>query len=189
MYELPVRRLRIYDKPKVIAHFSNLDSDALRSRFGAPVKSDFVRRYLDGMFDTTSLIYGAFPDSCLRGVGELRPVPDSKNTIAELAFTVETSWQDLGIGDALLSRIIAAARNRGIREVHMLCLATNQKMRRLATKHQADLNLMTGQVEARLATPWPTPFSLAEEISGEYHAFARAILSWPKPDEVERHPR
>lgn len=182
MYELPIRRLRIYDRPKITGHFNNLDKDALASRFGAPVKPDFVHHYLSGIFDGAALVYGAFPDSCLRGVGELRPIPDSKISAAELAFTVETPWQDLGIGDALLSRIIAAARNRGIREVHMMCLTTNQKMRRLAIKHKADLNLVTGQVEATLATPWPSPFSLAEEISGEYHAFARAVLSWPSSD-------
>ncbi len=186
MYELPIRRLRIYDKPKILSHYRNLDTEALASRFGMPVNADFVQTYLAGMFDYPALIYGAFPDSCLRGVGELRTVPDSPKNVAEVAFTVETPWQDRGIGDALLSRIIAAARNRGIREVHMLCLATNQKMRRLATKHHAELKLITGQVEATLTTPWPSPFSLAEEISGEYHAFARAILTWPQLDAGNR---
>ncbi|WP_254436949.1 GNAT family N-acetyltransferase [Ruegeria arenilitoris] len=185
MYELPIRRLRIYDKPKIISHFNNLDDEALASRFGAPVSATYIQSYLSGLFDNAALIFGAFPDSCLRGVGELRVLPDSRMHVAEAAFTVETAWQDRGIGDALLSRIITAAQNRGIREVHMLCLATNQKMRRLAAKHEADLNLVTGQVQATLTAPWPTPLSVAEEISGEYHAMARAILSWPGPD---RHP-
>ncbi|WP_170464303.1 GNAT family N-acetyltransferase [Ruegeria arenilitoris] len=183
MYELPIRRLRIYDKAKVVSHFNSLDSDTLRSRFSAPVSAEFIERYLAELFDTAALVFGAFPDSQLRGVAELHIVPESQNYVAEAAFTVEPAWQDLGVGDALLSRIITAARNRGIREVHMLCLATNQKMRRLAMKHKADLNLITGQVEATLAAPWPTPFSLAEEISGEYHAIARAILSWPLDQE------
>ncbi|GAA6161124.1 MULTISPECIES: GNAT family N-acetyltransferase [Ruegeria] len=180
MYELPIRRLRIYDTPKVTSHFNSLDTDALASRFGAPVSRTFLDAYLSRIFDDGALVYGAFPDSCLRGVGELRTVPDRQNQVAELAFTVETAWQDRGIGDALLSRIIAAARNRGFREVHMMCLATNQRMRRLASKHKADLKLVTGQVEATLTPPWPTPFSLVEEISGEYHALARAILTWPR---------
>ncbi|WP_171121036.1 MULTISPECIES: GNAT family N-acetyltransferase [unclassified Ruegeria] len=186
MYELPIRRLRIYDKPKIISHYRNLNEDTLTSRFGVPVRPEFVQNYLDGIFDNAALVFGAFPDSCLRGVGELRTVPDSQNFVAEVAMTVEASWQDRGIGDALFSRIIAAARNRGIREVHMLCLATNQKMRRLAAKHKAELKLVTGQVEATLTTPWPSPFSLAEEISGEYHALARAILTWPLPEHVNR---
>ncbi len=179
MYELPIRRLRIYDRPKVESHFNSLDVDALTSRFGTPVDLSFVQSYLSEIFDNASLVFGAFPDSCLRGVGELRTLPGHQAHVAEAAFTVETEWQDRGIGDALLSRIITAARNRGIREVHMLCLATNQKMRRLAAKHDADLKLITGQIEATLTAPWPTPLSVAEEISGEYHAMARAILTWP----------
>ncbi|MCG7519709.1 GNAT family N-acetyltransferase [Ruegeria sp. Ofav3-42] len=182
MYELPIRRLRIFDKPKIISHFRNLDQETLKSRFGIPVGPEFVEFYLSGLFDNATLVFGALPDSHLRGVGELHIVPDSRNSVAEAAFTVEPAWQDQGVGDALLSRIITAARNRRVREVHMLCLATNQKMRRLALKHKADLNLITGQVEATVAAPWPTPFSLAEEISGEYHAMARAILSWPQTE-------
>lgn len=182
MYEVPIRRLRKYDEQKVISHFKNLSDDALTSRFGISVKSETVQTYLSGLFENATLVFGAFPDSRLRGVGELRILPDSHNQVAEVAFTVKSAWQDRGIGDALLSRIITAARNRGIREVHMLCLATNQKMRRLAAKHKADLDIATGQIEATLTTPWPTPFSVAEELSGEYHAIARAILSWPTPD-------
>lgn len=182
MYELPIRRLRIYDKPQISSHFNNLDADALASRFGVPVSPAFVQNYLSGIFDNSALVFGAFPDACLRGVAELRALPDSARHAAEAAFTVETTWQDRGIGDALLSRTITAARNRGFREVHMICLATNQKMRRLAAKHDADLNLVTGQIEATLTSPWPTPLSVAEELSGEYHAIARAILSWPRLD-------
>jgi len=183
MYELPIRRLRIYDKPKIESHFNSLDREALTSRFGAPVSATFVQTYLSGLFDQPALVFGAFPDSCLRGVGELRFLQGNQNHLAEAAFTVETVWQDRGIGDALLSRIITAARNRGIQEIHMLCLATNQKMRRLAAKHKAELSLMTGQVEATLTAPWPTPFSVAEELSGEYHAIAHAILRWPSTDQ------
>ncbi|WP_367180454.1 GNAT family N-acetyltransferase [uncultured Ruegeria sp.] len=130
------------------------------------------------MFADAAFILGAFPDSCLRSVGELRLIPDQKHHIAEAAFTVEKVGQDQGIGDALLSRLITVAQNRGFREVHMLCLATNQKLRRLAAKHNAELVLVPGQVEASLTTPWPTPFSTAKEITDAYRAFARAVLSW-----------
>ncbi len=179
MQEITIRRLRIFDRPQVATHFQNLDSDALISRFGIPVPPQNLDSYVDGIFDNAALVFGAFPDACLRGVGELRPTQGRGGRVAEIAITVETPWQDKGIGDALLSRIIAGARNRGIREVHMLCLATNQRMRHLAVKHSADLRLMTGQVEATLTTPWPTPISMVEELAGEYHAFARAILTWP----------
>lgn len=179
MYDLAIRRLRIFDKPLVKTHFQNLAPEALRARFGTSVPDEFLDRYVASLFDDASLIFGAFPDTCLRGMAELRPLGDSHPRTAEAAFTVESPWQDRGIGDALLSRIIAGARNRGIREVHMICLATNQRMRHLASKHSADLNLMTGEVAATLTPAWPTPLSMAQEIAGEYHAFARAVFTWP----------
>lgn len=180
MYEVAIRRLRKYDRPEIVTHFNNLDEDSLISRFGAPIHPQRLQTYIDGMLGTAALVFGAFPDSQLRGVGELRPVPDSKTSVAEAALSVERPWQDKGIGDAILSRMITVARNRGIREIHMLCLTTNQKMRYLASKHKAELELLSGQIEASLTTPWPTPLTMAEEIAGEYHAIARAILSWPK---------
>ena len=179
MHDIAIRRLRKYDKAQVITHISNLDSEALTSRFGVSVRPQRLQTYIADMFGTAALVFGAFPDTCLRGLAELYLQPDGNGHIAEAAFSVESPWQDQGIGDALLSRLLTAAQNRGIREVHMLCLATNQKMRRLASRHQADLTLLPGQVAATLTTPWPTPFSMAEELTGEYHAFARAILSWP----------
>ena len=179
MHDLAIRRLRVFDKPQIETHFQNLDDEALRSRFGMIVPRKFVENYASGVLSNAALVYGAFPDSHLRGVAELRQVEDGPTYAAEAAFTVETPWQGHGIGDALLSRLIAGARNRGIREVHMLCLATNQRMRHLAKKHDADLNLVPGQVEATLTPPWPTPFSVAQELAGEYHAYARAVFSWP----------
>lgn len=179
MQDVIIRRLRKYDQDLITNYFNNLDEDVLLSRFGVHVHPQGLQDYLSNMFADAAFVFGAFPDSCLRGLGELRLIPDHKHHVAEVALTVEKAWQDRGIGDALLSRLITVAQNRRIREVHMLCLATNQKMRRLAAKHNAELALVPGQVEATLTTPWPTPFSMAEEITGEYHAFARAVLSWP----------
>ncbi|NOD75019.1 MULTISPECIES: GNAT family N-acetyltransferase [unclassified Ruegeria] len=186
MQDIVIRRLRRHDHALISSHFNSLDEDVLLSRFGTPVQPQGVQDYLSNMFADAAFVFGAFPDSCLRGVGELRLIPDHKYHVAEAAFTVEKAWQDQGIGDALLSRLITIAQNRGIREVHMLCLATNQKMRRLAAKHNAELTLVPGQVEATLTTPWPTPFSMAKEITSEYRAFARAVLSWPNPTQASQ---
>ncbi len=179
MQDVIIRRLRKCDQALIKNHFNKLDEEILLSRFGVPVQPQGLQDYLSNMFADAAFVFGAFPDPCLRGLGELRLIPDHKHHVAEVAFTVEKAWQDRGIGDALLSRLITVAQNRGIREVHMLCLAANQKMRRLAARHNAKLTLVPGQVEATLTTPWPTPFSMAKEITGEYHAFARAVLNWP----------
>ena len=179
MCDLAIRRLRVFDEPLVTAHFRNLEPEALRSRFGIVVPDEYLQRHVSALFDEASLVIGAFPDACLRGMAELRRLGDCHPRSAEAAFSVENPWQDRGIGDALLSSIIVGARNRGFREVHMLCLATNKRMRYLASKHNAVLNLKTGEVAATLTPPWPTPLSMAQEIVVKYQAFTRAVLSWP----------
>jgi hypothetical protein len=41
---------------------------------------------------------------------------------------------------ALLERVLFAARNRQVERLHMLCLAENQRMQRLARKFNAALS-------------------------------------------------
>ena len=50
---------------------------------------------------------------------------------AEAAFSIEKAWQSHGVGSELLKRTLLAAGNRGIRMLHMSCLANNQRMQQL----------------------------------------------------------
>ena len=52
-------------------------------------------------------------------------------------------------------------------------------MQHLALKHHAILDFNRYEVEAKLDRPWPTPFSLAEEIAGDAQGFVQAVLRWP----------
>ena len=74
------------------------------------------------------------PPGTLRGLGELRPasVPPPGFVLgaeAEAAFAVEKAFRRNGLGQALFRRIAAAARNRGVRDLHVRCLAWNRPMR------------------------------------------------------------
>ncbi|NNE22479.1 MAG: GNAT family N-acetyltransferase [Rhizobiales bacterium] len=174
----PIRRLWPMDQPAVLKHFLNLDRDIRHMRFGGGVGEGFLRDYADGILKVGSVIFGAFPDNELRAVGELRGLLDAWPVKAEAAFSVERAWQDRGIGDALVTRVIAAAQNRGVNTLNMICLPENRKMQHLAVKHDAVLQLDVDEVEARLTPPWPTPGSLAEEFSGEAQGFTQALLRW-----------
>ncbi|WP_372571028.1 GNAT family N-acetyltransferase [Ruegeria jejuensis] len=179
MPDTTIRQLRSFDQDQIESHFQRLSTESLISRFSGEVSAKYVQTYVSKILSDDAYVYGAFPDGELRGLGELRRIADSSPVAYEAALTVEPDWQHRGVGDALLSRLITAARNRGIRELHMLCLASNQKMQSLARKHEAELRSMPGQVEATLTTPWPSPLSLTEEIAGECDALVRAILHWP----------
>ncbi|WP_175500618.1 GNAT family N-acetyltransferase [Litoreibacter janthinus] len=126
----------------------------------------FVKDYAEHVLSLDAVAFGAFPDGKLRGVAELRFLLKVWPWSAEVALLVEPSWQDEGIGDALLNRLISAAQNRGIKKVHMQCLRENMRMQSLAKKHDAVLDFDIGEVEATLDPPWPTPMSVYAELFG-----------------------
>jgi hypothetical protein len=95
----------------------------------------------------------------------------------ETAFgAVEKPWQSHRVGSALLSRTLLAARNRGIRRLHMACLADNQRMQQLARKFDAELSVEFGSVIGEVATSRPTPLSLMRELLTDGHGLATAML-------------
>lgn len=174
-----IRRLWPADKPLLLDHFSRLDPETRRLRFGASVSAEFVAEYAGNILSLDSLVYGAFVDGALHGVGELRVMMTSWPVRAEIALSVDPAWQHEGIGDALFMRMVAVAQNRGVRSLYMLCLRENERMQRLARKHEALLTFDTGDVEAKLDPPWPTALSLAEEMVGETRTYLHAVLRAP----------
>lgn len=175
-----IRRLWAPDTPELIDHFLRLDAETRRLRFGGVVSDRFVRDYSTHILSDGSVVFGAFPDGALRGIAELRGVLDSKPRCAEAALLVEPAWQDGGIGDALLNRLIAAAQNRGIHKLCMMCLRENRRMQNLAKKHNAHLEVDIENVEAALAPPWPTPMSMFEEVFGDTRSYIYTMFQHSK---------
>ena len=95
---------------------------------------------------------------------------------AEAAFSIEKPWQSHGVGSALLDRTLLAARNRGIKLLHMACLADNERMQQLARKFDAELSFDFGSVVGEVEASRPTPLSLMREWVADGHGFATAML-------------
>ncbi len=175
-----IRRLWKSDQPKLVDHFQRLDEETRRLRFGGTVSEGFVREYAEQILSNDSVTFGSFPDNELRGVAELRGLLDSWPRSAEVALLVEPEWQDVGIGEALLNRLVAAAQNRGIKTLHMLCLRENMSMRNLAIKHNANLEVDIGNVQATIVPPWPTPLSMFEELLGDTRNYLHTFFHQPR---------
>lgn len=175
-----IRRLWQSDRPAVTEHFLRLDPETRRLRFGVALKDDSVRSYARQVLSMDAIVYGAFAEARLRGVGELCGFLWHWPPTAEAALSVERPWQDAGIGDALFTRLVAAAQNRSIRALHMTCLRENRRMQHLARKHDAVMEYVPGEVLATLDPPRPTLSSLTEEIVGETRGFARTVLYLPE---------
>ena len=118
----------------------------------------------------------AFALVTLRGAAELRQVGSPVTREAEVAFSIEKPWQSHGVGSMLLERTLLAARNRGLKFLHMACLADNKRMQQLARKYEAELSFDFSSVVGEVAAPRPTPLSLMREIIADGHGFATAIF-------------
>jgi GNAT superfamily N-acetyltransferase len=157
-------------------HLLRLDPESRRNRFGGAVSDEFINNYVDLSLGLDAVIHGFFVDGTLRGVAELRPLGKTFSDEAEAAFSIEKPWQSHGVGTALLERTLLAARNRGIKLMHMACLANNRRMVDLAKKFDAELKFDFGSVVGEVETPHPTPLSVLREFVADTHGFATAML-------------
>jgi GNAT superfamily N-acetyltransferase len=171
-----IRKMWIGEADRYRDHLLRLDPESRHARFGCGVSDEFVERYVRTTFALNAAVHGFFVDGVLRGAAELRPLGPGFGLEAEAAFSIETPWQSHGIGSALLSRTLLAARNRGIKTLYMACLADNRRMQDLARKFAAELTFDFGSVVGEVAAPRPTPLSLLREILADGHGFATAVL-------------
>jgi GNAT superfamily N-acetyltransferase len=171
-----IRKLWIGEAKTYRDHLLRLDADSRRNRFGGAVADEMIETYIASAMRRGTVLHGFLVDGVLRGVADLKPFGAAFPTEAEVAFSIEQPWQSHGVGSALLERTLLAARNRGIRLVHMACLADNARMQQLARKFAADLSFDLGSVVGEVAAPPATPLSLLREMVADGHGFATAVL-------------
>ncbi len=171
-----IRKLWIGEAKLYRDHLLRLDPQSRRNRFAGAVADEFVRNYADLAFGIDAVVHGFFVDGTLRGTAELRSIGAPLPRQAEAALSIEKPWQSHGIGSALLERTVLAARNRGVKFLHMACLTDNKRMLELARKFDAELSFDFGSVVGKVATPRPTPLSLMRELVADGHGFATAML-------------
>jgi GNAT superfamily N-acetyltransferase len=165
-----LRRLGSGDRDRVRDHLLRLDGEDRQLRFGAHVSPAQVAAYCAALDIGRTLLLGCLVEGELRAVGELTTLAGAGPRTAEIAISVERRFQGRGIGGALLRRLIVAARNRLFERLYMVCLIDNGRMVRLARRVGSRLEVERGEVEARIDPPWPTFWTLLEEVLGEAHA-------------------
>jgi GNAT superfamily N-acetyltransferase len=171
-----IRKLWIGESGKYREHLLRLDPESRRNRFGGAVSDEFIEQFVELTLGLDAIIHGFFIDGVLRGAAELRPLGSGFAHEAEAAFSIEKPWQSHGVGSELLKRTLLAARNRGIRLLHMSCLANNQRMQQLARKFDAELTFDFGSVVGEVEASFPTPMSMLREMMADGHGFATAVL-------------
>lgn len=171
-----IRKLWPSESDKFRDHLLRLDRASRRMRFAHSVSDAFVEDYASRMSDMGSVVYGLFDGGEIRAVAELRKLGDTWGPEAEAAFSVETAFQDQGIGSELMGRVIRAARNRGVQRLYMSCLAENSKMQAIARKHEAELRFEYGEVIGEIVPQNPNYFSILAEAVEDRVGFMMAVL-------------
>jgi GNAT superfamily N-acetyltransferase len=171
-----IRKLWIGETDAYRDHLLRLDRESRRRRFSGTVSDDVIARHAATANGIGVVVHGFFVDGVLRGAAELRPNGSAFTHEAEAAFSIEQPWQSHGVGTELLERTLLSARNRGIKALHMHCLADNQRMQQLARKFEAELSFDFGSVIGEVDPPRSTPLSLMREAMADSHGVAAAIF-------------
>lgn len=171
-----LRKLWPSETDKFREHLLRLDRHSRRMRFAHAVSDSFIADYASHMLDNGSIVYGYFDGDKLIACAELKRIGDTWGDTAEAAFSVETAYQERGIGTELLGRVIRSARNRGVRHLIMSCLADNAKMQAVARRYEAELQFDHGEVIADIVPESANPMSILAEAFEDRVDYLRAVL-------------
>ena len=127
MSQSVLRLLDETDRAAFLAHLLRLGPKGRYNRFSASVSDDTIMAYALRPFKAENFIFGFFDQGVLRGVAEAHGM-DEPCPAVELAFSIELGWRGQGLGKVLFDRAVAEARKRGVRELHLHCLAHNFAM-------------------------------------------------------------
>lgn len=180
-----VRKLGPSDTALLRDHLLRLDPADRRLRFQGGVSDARIEEYAARIDWDAAVLLGAFVGGRLRGVAELAIVRRGWPLEAEAAFSIESAFQNRGLGTALLRRLMLIARNRGIGRIHMICLAENRRMQRLARKCGCRLTFEADEVTARVDPPLPSTASLLLEVTDDGLALLQGLFASPAPTSDE----
>lgn len=170
------RKLWPTEHDKLRNHLLRLDRESRRLRFAHSVTDAFIDDYAARMNDMGGLVHGYFENGELHAVAELRKLGLGWGSEAEVAFSVEAAYQNLGIGSELMGRVIRSARNRGISHLYMSCLAENSRIQHIAKKHKADIKIEYGDVVGDILPKAPDYFSMISEALEDRVGYMMAVL-------------
>lgn len=171
------RKLRPDEFSAYEDHLLRLSARDRISRFHAGTADEAIGLHCGRMRWPETRLIGCFIDGELRGALELQSFQRPGATVgAELAVSVEESFQGRMIGTELVRRGLLVARNRWIRAVGMFSLHDNFRMREIGRRFHGLSGIVDGSVETVYHLPRPDPRSFAEEMADD--GVALAFISW-----------
>jgi RimJ/RimL family protein N-acetyltransferase len=125
-----IRPIRPEDAPRLQDLHSRLSGESAYQRFFAIVRRlppDWARALANVDYQRRlALVVEAGANADLVGVGRYEPT--SEEDTVEVAFVVQDSWQNRGLGTILFGAILQAAAARSFRRFRAYVLADNRRM-------------------------------------------------------------
>lgn len=155
-------RLGRADRDALVAHFTSLEEEDRRLRFGVAVDDLVVARYVDGIDFERDVVFGALgaPGQWV-GIGHL--VLDGK--AAELGLSVLPEARGHGLGAAIFRYAVVRAARAGYGRLYMHCLTRNRAIMSIARAAGMSIRSDGGEADAYLVVP-PYP-EFARMLTGE----------------------
>lgn len=177
-----IRQINREDAPLLAEGFARFSAESRRLRF----LSDKVRlteaelRYFTQIDHHDHEALGAVDETDGRALGIARYIRDTEDPeVAEIAVAVVDDWQRRGLGTELVTRLIARAREEGIRRFIALVATDNELMVSLLHDLGGELRATpngAGAVEYELA---PAPEGSGTEVVDLLRAFGHRRLAAP----------
>ena len=157
IYKLPATEFDRYR-----THLLCLDEESRYMRFGFHIKTETINQLCDKWklnADKHKVFVIEDEDMNVVGVAHV----SLEDETPELAFSVFKEYQGQGMGDALMKRAVEYCQNKGIKAGCMVCLMSNDKIKRLARKNGILVHSEDGDSYGVISIPDPTPLSVWHE--------------------------
>lgn len=160
------------DRDALHEHFAQLSTHDLRLRFGTVLGADRLRRYVDDLDFGRDTVFGVRSGDGLAGVTHVALFDGA----AELGLSVLAGHRGQGLAAAMFERSVLHARNRGVVELFMHCLAENQAMRKLARRAGMRILVEGAEADAWIELPPGDPFTVGQELFAQQLALVDETL-------------
>lgn len=145
-----IRQLRPSEELLFRDHLLGLDSESRRDRFNGITDDQFVAAYSSRCFHDGTTVIGYLVDGKLRGAAELHERAELAEPTGEIAFSVDKSFQNRGIGSRLFNRLIDTARGYGYERLLVTTHSQNEAMKQLARRFGFKLSFEAGETVGRI---------------------------------------
>jgi GNAT superfamily N-acetyltransferase len=133
---ITIRPIRLTDADMEAEFVRRLSPETKHFRFLGGLK-ELTPKMLKSFCDVDYRHSMAFVATVTKGgeeieVGVSRYAPNANEDVREMAVTVADDWQHQGIGTLLTEKLVAFAKDHGVKKLYSVDLADNTSMRRLA---------------------------------------------------------